>query len=85
MTVLATVRGVLAARSGIDAQDIGPDTRIADLPMDSMAMVEVLFTLEETYGIVIPYNANRPGEAPVDLTTVGGVVEAVEALLAARV
>jgi len=80
-----TVCAVIAAKAGRDPAAIGPETRLDSLGLDSMALVEALFEIEEACGVVVPFNANRPGEARIDLATVGGIARGVERLLAERV
>lgn len=45
-------------------------------------MAEILFAIEEAFEVQVPFNANEPG-ATMDLSTVGAICDAVEALVAA--
>jgi acyl carrier protein len=38
----------------LDDQEILPDARLRDLGLDSMREVQLLFAVEDTYGIVLP-------------------------------
>jgi len=36
------------------AEDITPETRLRDVGLDSMQEIELLFAIEDTYGVVLP-------------------------------
>ncbi|AYG63997.1 acyl carrier protein [Rhizobium calliandrae] len=57
-------------------------TELASLGLDSLDLTELLWDLEETYGIGIELNTT---EAWANLQTVGDLVEAVRALIAKEV
>lgn len=60
--------------------DPTPDTPVADLGIDSFAIVEIIYDLEERLSIEIPFNAN---ENPLgDMKTVGDLIDAVKKLAA---
>ena len=59
--------------------DIGLDTALTDLKIESLDLAMIVFDIEDTFGIEIPYNAN---EEASDFKTVGSVVERVRALIA---
>ncbi len=59
---------LLAEKFGCDASEINEETRIKeDLGADSIDIVEILMTLEDDYGIVIP------DEKAAEIKTVGDV------------
>lgn len=54
------------------------DTPIADLGIDSFAVVEIIYEVEEKLGIEVPFNAN---ENPLgNMKTVGDLIDAVKKL-----
>ena len=59
-------------------QPITPDARLRDLGLDSMQEIELLFAIEDTYGVVLP------DEMLTDTTfsTVGRLWAAIEELSA---
>ncbi|MGH6816356.1 MAG: acyl carrier protein [Hyphomicrobiaceae bacterium] len=59
--------------------DIGLSTQLTDLKIESLDQAMIVFDLEDTFGIEIPYNAN---EESVDFKTVGTVVDRVKVLMA---
>ena len=59
--------------------DIGPSTALTDLKIESLDLAMIVFDIEDSFGIEIPYNAN---EEAADFKTVGSVVERVRSLIA---
>ena len=59
--------------------DISLDTALTDLKIESLDLAMIVFDIEDTFGIEIPYNANEDVE---DFKTVGSVVDRVKALMA---
>ncbi len=61
--------------------DISATTALTDLKIESLDLAMIVFDIEDTFGIEIPYNANEDVE---DFKTVGTVVERVKSLMAAN-
>ena len=61
--------------------DIALDTELTALEIESLDLAMIVFDIEDTFGIEIPYNANEEVE---DFKTVGSVVERVQALVTAN-
>lgn len=78
------VARIIAEQAMIDAADITPETKLDDLGLDSLALVEVVFGIEETFDISVPYNANDPSESEFKLDTVAEVIAGVEQLIAEK-
>ena len=60
--------------------DVGLETALTDLKIESLDLAMIVFDIEDTFGIEIPYNANEEVE---DFKTVGSVVDRVKTLMAA--
>ena len=60
--------------------DIDASTALADLQIESLDLAMIVFDIEDSFGIEIPYNANE--ESTEDFQTVGSVVDRVKALMA---
>jgi acyl carrier protein/nodulation protein F len=60
--------------------DISLSTELTDLKIESLDLAMIVFDIEDSFGIEIPYNANEDVE---DFKTVGSVVDKVKALMAA--
>ena len=74
MTTLATVQRVLAEELDLNAGDLEPGRSLEELGIDSLAVIEVMFKLEEEFGI-------RMSEQRVPIKTVQDIVDIVDALL----
>lgn len=59
-------------------KEITLDTKLTDLEIESLDLAVIVFDIEDTFGIQIPYNAN---EEVQDFATVGSVVDKVKAIL----
>jgi nodulation protein F len=60
-------------------KEIAADTKLTDLEIESLDLAVIVFDIEDTFGIQIPYNAN---DDVADFATVNSVVERVKAVLA---
>ncbi|MEL6373047.1 MAG: acyl carrier protein [Pseudomonadota bacterium] len=60
--------------------DIGMDTELAELNIESLDLAMIVFDIEDQFGIQIPYNANEDADVE-DFKTVGSVVEKVRELV----
>lgn len=58
------------------------DTSITSLGVDSLDFVELLFMIEEKFGVDIPFNANADGTFP--FATVGSAADEVRSLISAK-
>lgn len=58
--------------------DISLSTELTDLQIESLDLAMIVFDIEDTFGIEIPYNAN---EEAADFKTVGSVVDKVRELI----
>jgi nodulation protein F len=68
----------IKAHAEPDGGEIGLDTELTALGIHSLELTEIIFDLEEAYGIEIEMNTV---EAWSNLTTVGDMVEAVRVLI----
>ncbi len=66
------------AHADPSVKDIGPNTELTALGIHSLELTEIIFDLEEAYGIEIQMNTV---EAWSNLKTVQDMVEAVRALI----
>jgi len=59
-------------------ETIALDTKLSDLEIESLDLAVIVFDIEDSFGIEIPYNANEEME---DFATVGSVVDRVRQLV----
>lgn len=81
MTTLDRLSGILRDDFEIDAGALCRDTRLEALGIDSLATIEILFRIEDAFGIRIPSVQDQPAQT---LQTVGDIVDLVDELVAAR-
>ena len=82
--VTARVAEIVAEQAMIDPADITPKTTLDELGLDSLALVEVVFGIEEAFDVSVPYNANDPSESDFNLSNVGEIIAGVKQLLAEK-
>ena len=76
------VIAIIAEQAVLEPSDISPDQTLENLGIDSMGLVEAIFSIEEAFDIQVPFNANEPAKSDFDISSVGAVVRAVEKLVA---
>lgn len=74
-TTFERVRGILANEFEVASELIHPAARMDQLAIDSLAVIEVMFRLEDEFKISFPQD---PGELP----TVGDLVSCIDRLAA---
>lgn len=62
-------------------ETIALDTKLSDLEIESLDLAVIVFDIEDSFNIQIPYNAN---EEVQDFSTVGSVVDRVKTLIAQK-
>jgi acyl carrier protein len=78
------VTQIIAEQAMLDPEVIKPETTLDDLGLDSLALVEVVFGIEEAFDISVPFNANEPTASDFDISKVAHIVAGVKLLIAAK-
>lgn len=81
MDVQGRVIAILAEQALLDPAEVRPEDRLSELGIDSLALVESIFAIEEAFDVQVPFNANEPDAGGFDASTVRSVVDAVERLV----
>ena len=76
--VASDVLGIIARKVPGERRDIALTDNLQDIGIESIDALEMVFDLEEKFGIQIPYNANSAAQ---NFATVGDVVKAIEGLV----
>jgi acyl carrier protein len=84
MSVQQKIIEILAEQALLEPEDVTPDATLESLGIDSMNLVEIIFAIEESFDIEIPFNANEPDAGGFDISSVQSIITAVEGLLAAQ-
>ena len=71
------VRRIIADEMGIAIGELTPDRPLDELGVDSLGVIEVMFTLEETFGI-------RMGDERVPIRTLQDIADIVDRLVRER-
>jgi len=74
---------IIAEQAVLDPSEISTSTTLGELGIDSLGLVESIFSIEEAFDISVPFNANVPDAAEFDVSSVGTIITSVEGLLAA--
>tara|TARA_R110002051_G_scaffold25371_2_gene61905 strand:- start:10779 stop:11036 length:258 start_codon:yes stop_codon:yes gene_type:complete len=82
MSTQDKVIAILAAQAILEPSDLALDNSLDDLGIDSMALVESIFAIEEAFDITVPFNANDPSDAAFDISSVASIIAAVDKLIA---
>ena len=78
------VAQIIAEQAMVDPEAIKPETTLDDLGLDSLALVEVIFGIEEAFDISVPFNANEPSASEFNIAKVANIVDGVKSLIAAK-
>lgn len=81
MTQIDEILDIVAQKALIDRSKLTPEVKLADLNVSSLDLVEVVFALEDKFGIQLPFNANTNAG---QFQTVGDVIAMVQAQLAEK-
>ncbi|HEY7299947.1 MAG TPA: acyl carrier protein [Xanthobacteraceae bacterium] len=94
MEIVDEVRQVIAKTLKIPPDQLAPDTRLEDIGAESLDVIEIVFELEEKFGITIPYQTfdgtrTQPQGSELELgklelNTIGQVANAVKVLVEAK-
>jgi acyl carrier protein len=79
LTIERELVTLLADTAQIESTAITPTSGLAEIGIDSVQTVELIFEIEDRYGISIDYNANDGA-----IETMGSLVELVTRLVEAR-
>ncbi len=77
MNTIDTLRGILERDHALARERLVPEATLEDLGLDSLATIEMLWNVEEEFGVEVPSD-------PVPLRTLGEVADYVDSLVAAR-
>ena len=75
MSQIDEILDIVAQKAMIDRSKLTPDAKLTDLNVSSLDMVEVMFALEDKFGIELPFNANTSAQ---NFQTLGDVIAMVE-------
>ncbi len=72
---------LVGEQAGIDPKEVSLNSKFEELNLDSVAIVELVFMLEETFKISIPFEGLDESELKKNFNTVSSLINLVEDLL----
>lgn len=79
MTTLQSVQAILKDNFDLSPDVLQPDAKLEDLAIDSLAVVEVLFVVEEEFKVTVP---SEPVALQAQMKTIGDLVAYIDKLVA---
>ena len=76
-----TVLELVGEQVGVDPQEVSLSSKLEDLNLDSVAIVELVFLLEEKFEISIPFEGLDENELKRNFYTVSSIVHHLKDLL----
>ena len=76
------VIAIIAEQAVLDSGDVSLDGTPEELGIDSLALVESIFAIEEAFDISVPFNANQPEASDFDISSVRAIATGIERLIA---
>ena len=78
MTTLQTLQNLLNKNFGLDPNRLDAQAKLEDLEIDSLAVVEVLFDVENQFKVTVP---SESGTRQASFKTIGDLVEYIDRLI----
>ena len=79
MDVLYEVKQIIAKQARVPADQLTADTRLETIGIESIDVIEIVFALEEKFGVNLPFNANE--SVASEFETIGKIADAVKAVV----
>ncbi|MDF1668996.1 MAG: phosphopantetheine-binding protein [Roseovarius sp.] len=84
MSIKDRVIKIIAEQAVLEVEDVTADSKLDDLGIDSLGLVESIFAIEEEFDISVPFNANDPSESDFDISSVASIISGIETLVKAQ-
>ena len=78
------VLDIISKQAKVERATLTRRTSLAELNIQSLDLVEIIFALEDKFDLEVPYNANDPKSAGVSFANAGDVIDGIAKLIAAR-
>ncbi|MEO1293744.1 MAG: phosphopantetheine-binding protein [Pseudomonadota bacterium] len=75
---------IIAEQTMMEPDQITLASTPDELGIDSLGLVEVVFSIEEAFDVSVPYNANDPSDSDFDISNVAAVADGVKRLVAQK-
>ena len=84
MNVEKKVIEIIAELAVLEVEDVSLNASLDSLGIDSLGLVESIFSIEETFDIQIPFNANDPKNSDFDISSVATIIAGIQELVAKK-
>ena len=72
---------IIAEQAMLETSEIKLNMSVEDLGLDSLGLVEAIFSIEEAFRVNGPFNANDPTASDFDISSVGAIIKAIDKLV----
>ena len=72
---------IIAEQAMLETSEIKLNMSVEDLGLESIGLVEAIFSIEETFSVNVPFNANDPTASDFDISSVGAIIKAIDKLV----
>lgn len=80
-SIMDRIISIVAELAMLDPSELNADSMLADLSIDSLGVIELVYAIEDSFNIELPFDANNPDSGLFDFASIGSIVTAVEDLL----
>ena len=77
MSTAERIRAILVKDYKLNPEQITPDAALSDLGVDSLGIAELMFNIEDEFGLVLELDSTQ-------ITSFGDVVQLIDGLIAAK-
>jgi Acyl carrier protein len=75
---------IVAKQAKVEPSTLTEATSLADLNLESIDVVELVFAIEEKFDIQVPYSPSDQDSAGISFNSIGEIVVAVNKLVSAQ-
>ncbi|MDB4079031.1 phosphopantetheine-binding protein [Amylibacter sp.] len=72
---------IIAEQAMLETSEIKLNMSVENLGLDSLGLVEAIFSIEEAFSVNVPFNANDPTASDFDISSVGAIIKAIDKLV----
>ena len=80
MTIESDIFDIVATQAKVDRATLKRDSKLSELDLQSIDIIELIFAIEDKFDISVPYNAADLNSAGIAFENVGDLIDAVERL-----
>lgn len=74
------ILAIVAKQAKVEVGTLKRETRLSELDLQSIDIVELVFALEDKFDVSVPYSPSDLNSAGISFDTIGDIVDAVKRL-----